>query len=73
MLSYCLKSRKNKESKNSKIVGRSNRRNIFLSKYSVYDSTKSKFIKEQKASELLSSLGIKTPWYRILPVDPLLF
>ena len=61
MLSYCLKSRKNKESKNSKIVGRSNRRNIFLSKYSVYDSTKSKFIKEQKASELLSSLGIKTP------------
>ena len=30
----------------------------FLSKWAVFVSEKSKFMKEQKASELLSSLGI---------------
>ena len=33
---------------------------MLLSKYEVYDSKKSKFIKEQEARGLLSSLGIKT-------------
>ena len=34
---------------------------MLLSKCAVYDSKKSRFIKEQEASGLLSSLGIKTP------------
>ena len=34
---------------------------MLLSKCTVCDSKKSKFIKEQEASGLLSSLGIKTP------------
>ena len=34
---------------------------MLLSKRTVCDSKKSKFIKEQEASGLLSSLGIKTP------------
>ena len=37
------------------------------------DSKKSKFIKEQVATGLLSSLGIKTPLSKIPLVGPLLF
>ena len=61
MLSYCLKCRKKTKSKNSK-VGRTNKLKLmFLSKCAGCDSKKSRFIKEQEASGLLSSLGIKTP------------
>ena len=60
MLSYyCLECRKNTESKNPKIARMKNGRTMLLSKCAVRDSKKSKFIKEQEASELLSSLGIK--------------
>ena len=42
-----------------------NGRIMLLSKCIVCDSIKSKFIKEQEASGLLSSLGIKTPLSKI--------
>ena len=45
---------------------------MLLSKCAVCDSKKSKFIKEQEASGLLSSLGIKTPLNKILLLGPLL-
>ena len=61
MLSYCLKCRKNTESKSPKVVKTKTRRIMLLSKCEVHDSKKLKFIKEQEASRLLSSLGIKTP------------
>ena len=73
MLSYCLKCRKNTESKNPKVVKTKNGRIIILSKCAVCDSKKSKFIKEQEASGLLRSLGIKTPLSKIPLVDTLLF
>ena len=38
-----------------------NGRIMFLSKCAVFESKKLKFIKQQQATELLSSLGIKTP------------
>ena len=60
MLSYCLKCRKNTENKNPKVVKTKNRRIIPLSKCAVRDSKISRFIKEQEASGLLSTLGIKT-------------
>ena len=41
---------------------------MLLSKCAVQDSKKSKFIKEQKASGLLSSLEIKAPLSKILYV-----
>ena len=53
---------KKTESKNPKAVRAKNRRIMLLSKCTVCGSKKSKFIKEQEASGLLSSLGIKTPW-----------
>ena len=59
MLSYCC--RKNKESKNLKVVKTINGEIMLLSKCQVSDSKNLKFIKEQEASKLLSSLGIKTP------------
>ena len=73
MLSYCLKCRKNTESKNSKVVRTKNGRIMPLSKCEVCDSNKWKFIKQQEVSVLLSSLGIKRPLSKIPLLGPLLF
>ena len=73
MLSYCLKYRKNTESKNPKVIKTKNRRIMLLSNCVVCNGKKSKFIKEQEASGLLSSLGIKAPLNTISLLDRLLF
>ena len=73
MLSYCLKCRKNAKSKNPKVSRARNGRIILLSKCAVCDSKKSKFIKQQEASRLSSSLEIKTSLSKIPLVGPLLF
>ena len=73
MSSYCLKCRKNTEIKNPKVATTKNGRIMLLSECVVCDSKKSKFIKEQEANRLLSSLGIKTPLSKIPLVGPLLF
>ena len=61
MLLYWLKCRKNKESKNPKVAKTNKGRIMLSSKCVVYDSKKLILIKEQKASWLLISLGIKVP------------
>ena len=73
MLSYCLKYRENKESKNQKIATTKNGGIMLLSKCAVCDSKKSKFTKEQEASRLLSSLGIKAYLSKIPLIGSLLF
>ena len=73
MLSYFLNCRKNIESKNSKVARAKNGRIMLSSKCAVCDSKKSNFMKQQEASELLSSLGIKTPLSKTPLVGPLLF
>ena len=73
MLSYCLKCRKKTESKNPKVATIKNGRTIFLQKCAVCGTKKLKFVKEQKASGLLSSLRIKTPLSKIPLVGLLLF
>ena len=45
---------------------------MLLSKCAVCDNKKSKFIKQQEASGLLSSLGIKIP-LRKIPLEVLFF
>ena len=60
MLSYCLKCRKHTESKNQKVARTKNGRIMLLSKCTMCYCKKSKFIKQQEASGLLSSLGMKT-------------
>ena len=73
MLLYCLKCRKNRKSKNPKAARTKNGRIMLLSECAVCDSKKSKFIKQQKPSGLLSSLGIKTPLNKIPLFGLLLF
>ena len=46
---------------------------MLLSKCAVCDSKKSKIMKEQEASGLLNSLGIKTSFSKIPLLNPLLF
>ena len=73
MLSYCLKCRKNPESKNPKVVKMQNGRIMLSSNCAVCGSKKLRFIKNQEASELLSSLGIRTPLSQTTLVGPILF
>ena len=69
---YNLNCEKNADSKNPKIARTKIGRIKLLSKCAVCDSKKSRFIKDQKASRLLSSLGIRTPLIQITLVGPLL-
>ena len=73
MSPYCLKYRRNTESKNSKVVKIKNGAMMLLSNCAVCDSNNSIIIKEQEVRRLLSSLGIKTPFRKIPLVGPLLF
>ena len=65
MLSYCLKRRKNTENINQRVSKTSNGKIMILSKFVICGSKKSKFIKEQEAKGLLSSLVIRTPLSKI--------
>ena len=65
MLSYCFKCRKNTESKNSNVVMTKDGRIMLLPQFPVLDSKKSKFVIEQEAGGLLSSLKIKTTLTKI--------
>ena len=65
-----FKCRKNTENKNLKLVRTKNGRIMLLLKYAVCDSKKSKFLKEQEASWLLSSLRTRTLLSKIYLVGP---
>ena len=57
MLSYCLKFRKNTESKDPRAEKAKNGRIMLLSNRVVCGSKKPGFIKEQEASELFEAVG----------------
>ena len=65
MKSYCLKCRKNTENINPKVSKTSNGRTMVLSKCAICGSKKSRFIKNQEAKGLLSSLGLRTPLSKV--------
>ena len=65
MKTYCVKCKKDTENIDPKIVRTKNNRLVMRSKCSVCGIRKSRFIKEQEAKDLLSSLGIKTPFSKI--------
>ena len=65
MLSYCLKRKKNTESINPKVLKTTNGKKLILSKCTICGSKKSKFIKEQQAKGILSSVGIRTPLNKV--------
>ena len=60
MLTYCIKCRKKTENLNSKIFKTKNGRLIMKSKCPACGIKKSRFVKEQEARGLLSSLVIKS-------------
>ena len=59
MLTYWLKCKKDTESVDSKMWKTKNGRTMLLSKCAVCGTKKSRFVKEQEAKRLLSSLGLK--------------
>ena len=71
MLSYCLKCRKKCRTKNPKVVKTKYGRIMTLSKCAVCNSKKSKFLKEQQAKRLLSSIGRKILLRQIPLLGPL--
>ena len=73
MLSYCLKCKNNTENINPRVSKTKNGKTMLLSKCAMCGSTKSRFMKGQAATGILSSLGLKTPLNKIpLFVDILL-
>ena len=73
MLSYFFKCKKNTESVNPSVSTTSNDRTMILSKCAICGSKKSKFMKNQEAQGLLSSLGLKTTLSKIPLVGDVLF
>ena len=73
MLSYCLKSKQNRESINPRFLKTSNGKTMILSKCAICDSKKSKFIKKQETSGRLNSLGIRTPLSKIPVLGEIFF
>ena len=66
MLSYCLKCKKETETKKPRFEKTKSGRIMLSSNCSNFNSKKRRFIKEQEGSGLLSSLGIKTPLVKFL-------
>ena len=73
MLSYFFKCKKNTESVNPSVSTTSNDRTMILSKCAICGSKKSKFMKNQEAQGLLSSLGLKTTLSKIPLLGDVLF
>ena len=73
MLSYFLKCKNNTESINPRVSTTSNGRTMILSNCAICGSKKLKFIKNQEAKGLLSSLGIRTPLSKIPLLGDVLF
>ena len=73
MLSYCLKCKKNTESINPRFLKTSNGKTMILSKCAISGNKKSRFIKKQEASGILSSVGIRTPLSKIPVLGDIFF
>ena len=65
MSSFRLKCRVNTESVNPRVSKTNNGKIMILSKCAICGSKKSRFIKKQEASGILSNLGLKTPLNKI--------
>ena len=70
---FCLKCRKNRESKNLRVLKTKHGKVMLLSKCAVCKSTKSRSIYEEEAGGLLSNLSIRTPLRKITLLGSILF
>ena len=71
--SYCLKCKKYTKKIDPQVSSTSNGRLMILSKCAIFNSKKSRFLKEQEAKGLLSKLGIKIPLSKIPILGDILF
>ena len=65
MKTYCLKCKRNTDNIDPKMFRTKTNRLFMQSICTVCKNKKSRFIKEQDAKDLLSNLGIKTPFSKI--------
>ena len=70
---YCLKCKKHTGNKNEKVLRTKNNRLMMTAQCTVCGSRKNRFIGQQEASGLLSSLGVKTPLSKIPLLGDILF
>ena len=73
MKTYCVKCRKDTENIDPKMARTKNNRLIMQTKCPICGIKKSRFVKEQEAKGLLSTLGIKTPMSKIQLLNVLFF
>ena len=73
MESYCLKCRKDTRNIDPEISSTSDGKAMILSKCSICGSKNSRFIKNQEAKGLLSTLGIKTTLSNVPTLGYILF
>ena len=73
MESYCLKCRKYTKIINPQVSSTKNGKLMILSRCTVCNTKKRRLIKKQEAKRLLSKLGIKTPFNKILILGDILF
>ena len=73
ILSYCLKCRKNTENINPIVLKASNGKTMILTKCAICSSKKSKCIKKQEASGILSSVGVRTHLSKIIILSDIFF
>ena len=71
MSTYCVKCKKDTDNIDPKIFKAKNNRLIMQSKCSVCKNKKLRFVKEQDAKGLLSNLGTKMPFSKILLLNVL--
>ena len=62
---YCVSCKKNTGNKDAKFIRTKNGRLQMKSHWSVCENKKSRFVKEQEAKVILSSLGIRTSLSKI--------
>ena len=72
MSSYYLKCRKSTDSINPRVLKTNNCKTIIWSNCAIYGSKKSRFIKKQEESGILSNLYLKTLLKKILLLDDIL-
>ena len=65
MKTYCLLCRKNTDNVNSKMIKNKNGRLQLKSQCSICGNKKSRFVKQQEAKGILSTLGIRIPLSKI--------
>ena len=67
---YCLACRKYTKNVNPRIVRNKNNRSMIQSNCTICNNKKSRFIKENQATGLLSKLGIRTPLSHVPLLNP---